>query len=518
MAPDASKDPLPHPYLQALLVAGVPGDEVLRQGESLRLPPAELRAMADHMLACGPRDRHPAVVALLLGTLRRAGPFLGEGRNLGLRLLLPLLSEDSNGLDPVLRLLGRSRWEAFRNRILRRLGYPSVPRRGRAGTPVAQRLLPWLEADRGLVEEKQDLRGAVSNVPTWRNLVVDRLTLADLQGPLELGHGAFDTWRVRSEPRTTRLFRVSRLRALTGLREVDALVAVGCPELETLDATPPALVLQGCPALRTLSTGTGGRLLHVEDCAGFRSIGPEPEVGSGWTNPCKLRFGNVRLIRCPEMAELPASMYLAGSLLLREIGPIRTWPEDLHVGGDLRLRDCPRIHELPPMIVEGSLRVEGASGLRRLAPGTVVGRHLDLRACRELEDLPWGVKVGGSVFLPAHLHRQAPVPLEPEPLLEVPEDRYPALRTLLLGLKFPGLARCAERAAARDEAEAALAALRRELRENPRLESELLWTASEVWRDLAEAWWAEQNPWEGHANDSDEDLPLAWFRGLLLAG
>jgi hypothetical protein len=69
--------------------------------------------------------------------------------------------------------------------------------------------------------------------------------------------------------------------------------------------------------------------------------------------------------------------------------------------------------------------------------------------------------------------------------------------------------------ATRERAEAALEQLRRELRADPRIEQSLLWTAAEVWRELAEECWAEQHPWAGEGEAAGEELPLAWFRGLL---
>jgi len=223
------------------------------------------------------------------------------------------------------------------------------------------------------------------------------------------------------------------------------------------------------------------------------------------------------LSRCPALRDLPGRMDVTGHMLLRRIGPIHSWPSDFRVGGDLRLKDCPDIEELPALEVGGSLRVEGESGLRRLEAGTVIGRHLDLRACSRLEGVPRGVRVGGAMYLPAHLHRQGPAFEAQEPILEVPVDHYPILRTLLLGLSFQGLSRPAERLALRERAETALESLRGEVLANPRVEVELLWTASEVWRDLSEELWAEEHAWSCDRNESDDDLPLAWFRGLLLS-
>jgi hypothetical protein len=140
------------------------------------------------------------------------------------------------------------------------------------------------------------------------------------------------------------------------------------------------------------------------------------------------------------------------------------------------IKDCPDLEELPPLEVSGCLCMEGLSGLRRLAPGSVIGRHLDLRACKQLEGIPRSVKVGGCLYLPSHLHRQARVFEDPEPLLEMPQDRYPALRTLLMGLRFPELSPLEERCHVHDCAETVLESLKRELRENPRLEADLLTT------------------------------------------
>jgi hypothetical protein len=225
----------------------------------------------------------------------------------------------------------------------------------------------------------------------------------------------------------------------------------------------------------------------------------------------------VVLSRCSALRKLPSELNVTGHMVLRNIGPILEWPSDFRVGGDLMIKDCPGIEELPALEVQGCLRVEGESGIRRLAPGTIIGSHLDLRACVHLEGLPRGLRVGGALHLPAHLHRQGAIFEDQEPLLGVPEDHYPVLRTLLLGLRFLDLAKPAERTVAWKHAEAALESLKGEILANPRIEVELLWTASEVWRDLSEELWAEEHPWSCDWNESDNDLPLAWFRGLLLS-
>jgi hypothetical protein len=228
-------------------------------------------------------------------------------------------------------------------------------------------------------------------------------------------------------------------------------------------------------------------------------------------------YRTVVLSECCNLRELPICLTVRNHLFLRRMGPFDRWPMDFHIGGDLRIQDCPDIEELPALEVSGSVRVEGESGLRRLAPGSVIGRHLDLRACRHLEAIPRGVKVGGCLYLPDHLHWSRHWE-KPEPLLEMPVDRAPALRTLLMAQRFPELSHPEDRYALRDRAEAVLEGLQHELCENPGLEAELLWTASEAWRELAEQRSRMEKPWKDGLEWDDEpesDLPLAWFRGLL---
>ena len=86
---------------------------------------------------------------------------------------------------------------------------------------------------------------------------------------------------------------------------------------------------------------------------------------------------------------------------------------------------------------------------------------------------------------------------------------------LLKALRFPDLIPTRERLGAVELADEILLALQARLAVEPRLESLLLWTASEVWRDLAEEDWAARSPWSSDRNESDEDLPMAWFLGLV---
>ena len=502
---------LRHPYLQILAEAGLGADQIIVQAQALGMDPDALRVVASQLHSTPWTAASPAVgLALRRGAARDPRPYVAEGRALGLGQLEPLLRDGCGELDGLTRLLEADAWEPFRRKVLRRLGYPL-----RLGDrPLA--VLPWLERDLGLVQEELTLARFASSATVWRNLVVDTLVLRDGTGPEVLGHPQGGAPMVAAL-RATRLFRVNRLRDLDGLRHLTCLVAVDCPDLERLDGAPPMLVLKRCPRVSQLPPFGWSVLLHLEDCPGLRSLGSAQVWDYRLDEMAMPSYKTLILSGCTGLRDLPALLHVTGRMLLRRMGPIHVWPTDFHVGGDLLLKDCPAIEELPPLSVTGCLRVQGASGLKRLAPGSVVGGHLDLRACARLEGVPRGVRVGGCLYLPPHLQMAAPAFEPQEPLLDAPVDHYPALHDLLLGLRFAALAGTRERLAVRERAEGVLAALRRELRDEPRLESELLWTAQEVWRDLSEELWAQEHPSWDDRFGVDEDLPLAWVRGLLLA-
>jgi hypothetical protein len=126
------------------------------------------------------------------------------------------------------------------------------------------------------------------------------------------------------------------------------------------------------------------------------------------------------------------------------------------------------------------------------------------------------VQVGGNIYLPAHLnHRRKPHAndrMEVCDLLETPPpDLYEELRILLKVIRFPILIPSADLVAHRELAEESLGLFRTRLAQEPRFEAILLWTASEVWRELAEEAWAASNPLAYGPNESDEDIPMAWF-------
>jgi hypothetical protein len=297
-----------------------------------------------------------------------------------------------------------------------------------------------------------------------------------------------------------------------------------CPDLETLDGPAKDLEAEDCPRLKHAWLGTQSRRVSLKRCGELKSICPwngeyseNPSFGSEWI----YELEDLKVEDCPQFRSLPSRLRIQKGLTLQGVGQVDDWPWDFRVGETFLVAECPKLESLPALEIGGSLIVTGASGLRKLSPGTVIGKHLDLRACELLEDFPRRVKVGGNIYLPEHLnHRRRHLvsdPLEACELLEVPQpDLYEELRALLMVLRFPALIPSRERLADRELADEILARYRVRVAQEPRFEALLLWTASEVWQDMAGEVWAETSQWVGLSeNASDEDLPMAWLLGLV---
>jgi hypothetical protein len=319
-----------------------------------------------------------------------------------------------------------------------------------------------------------------------------------------------------------------RIEGLKGLRNISGMIyekvtIMDCPDLESLDGPCKELQIVGCPKVSCVGIGPRTNYISLKQCGGLRSIAylveDHPNVihhDETWANSLE----ELEVLDCGSLRILPPRLIVRGRMHLQSVGPIESWPWDFQVGDTLLISDCPEIESLPALAVQGSLVVTGESGLRRLSPGTVIGKHLDLRACTQLEDVPRGVRVGGTMFLPEHLNhrRRTHFPLlEAESILvEAPEpDLYEDLRMVIKSMRFQDLIHPRKRSQAMDQAEGILCTLKARLEVEPKLESLLLWTASEVWRDLSEEDWAMRNPWDADGNATDEDLPMAWFLGIL---
>jgi hypothetical protein len=381
----------------------------------------------------------------------------------------------------------------------------------------------WLGTGRAVVAYELELRGFRAHSSTWGILSSPKVVLEDGVSPACIQWRSDPTdpihWQAPSSLRVTRVQGFQNLRGFTH----GQVFLADCPDLEFVDGECSVLEVKACPNLTSVVVGPRANRLVLRECPGLETIkseGEDSEVSNYLRDEWSKGMDEVTILDCPNLRTLPPRLKVQGRLHLHAVGPIVTWPWDFQVGETFLISDCPNLESLPPLEVQGSLVVAGNSGLRRLSPGTVIAKHLDLRACAQLEDIPRGVKVGGTMFLPEHLNhrRQAYVclPVEGPVLVEIPKpDLYEDLRAMIKAMRFPDLIPMGERLGASERAADLLLCLQARLAVEPRLESLLIWTASEVWRDLSEEDWAARFPWASEWNESDEDLPTAWFLGIV---
>ena len=514
--------------LMALEAVGMPLHRILPLAEQEGMPIPDLVEWTDGFLnrvACvdDPED----AVIFVFGCVRRWESLLPRVLAQGPTLLRALLLGHTGRLESLATLRDADFFQTFRTRVLRRLGYPTClaqSHRLKVTSPRhLRRVMAWLATGGHVFVYDLELRDFQGASPRWGVLHAPSLVLKNGATPSHIdwiGEPADPTlWHLTP---SLQLERVTGLRTLGGSAH-GTVSLEACPDLEALDGPFRELRVVACPRLGAAWLGTRSRRMAFKHCAGLHAIRPwseeypaNPCFGSEWI----FEVEDLDLEDCPQLRSLPARLRIQGRLRLSGVGPIEDWPWDFQVGGDFLLSDCPTLESLPAVEVQGSLVVLGDSGLRRLSPGTVIGRNLDLRACARLEDFPRGVKVGGSIYLPEHLnHRRKHLAFDPLAACELPEvatpDLYEDLRTLLKALRFPDLVPMAERLASRELAAELLFCFQSRVAQEPRFEALLLWTASEVWRELAEEAWAVSNPMASGDNESDDDLPMAWLLSLL---
>jgi len=522
------KDGQLHPYLQTLRHAGVRSDFILRTAEDLGADQEELLLVAKLLLGT---SNQMAWIALALGSVRKWKWCRDQALREGFPLVASLVGVEYprgsvSPLESLGRLFGDIDRDNLRVKALNRLGYPrhlisAQTHAGKAWDPITMQreIQTWLDGGKGLISSSLELNGILSHAPEWSQFMAPDLRIQDCHIPPTL-HRVPAGWPYRGA--SLRLIRVSGLRELEDDSPSPTIVAVACPDLERIEPAPRNLVAVDCHRLSEIYLSPDSGLLHLERCPQIVDLRTELSyiwVASNESMDLSTTCNALILKDCPQLRLLPRWLRVKKNMLLDHMGPIEVWPIQFHVEGDLCIRNCTRIEELPPMEISGSLRVEGQSGLRRISPGSTIGGHLDLRPCSQLESVPKNIRVGGNLYLPDHLCKAPQVPRTtifeaPEPLFEMPYDRYPDLRILLMGLQFCDLCPPGQRIEIRHTAGVILEQTRRELRGNPRLESEILWIASEVWQDLREEQW-ERNHYWGSASESDVDLPVSWFRSLL---
>ena len=514
--------------LKTMEALGLPLHQILPMAEQEGMPIPELVAWTDGFLQRVAFVDSPSDAAVLVfGCVRRWGSLWPEVRAQGSTLLQDLLM--GGRLEHLASLRDADCFSTFRTRVLRRLGYPTClaqSHRLKVTSPRhLRKVMAWLGSGAPVLAYELELRGFEAVSARWGTLHATQLELRNGHSPEQVDWRADPADPVFwNRPAALKMQQVRGLRHLACSRH-GVVRLQACPDLVCLDGPCTDLTVEDCPRLESVWIGTRSRRLSLKGCAQVRAIQAwaeeypgNPNFGSEWI----FELQALTVVDCPNFRGLPSRLHIRERLHLQDMGPNLDWPWDFRVDGDFLVRDCAALESLPAVELQGSLLVSGQSGLRRLSPGTVIGRNLDLRACTRLEDFPRGVKVGGCIYLPVHLNhrRQEYVSdsLELGEDLEIPQpDLYEELRNLLKVLRFPALIPVADRLSTRVLAEASLPGLRDRALDDPRFEALLLWTASEVWRDLAEEAWAAANPMAQGFNDSDEDLPLAWFLELLQA-
>jgi hypothetical protein len=406
------------PFLEALVLTGVHPELIMHQAEALGAGPERLLQIAG--ILTGTADPVPGM-ALALGSIREWPVLRPQALALGSSLLTRLVRFfvfrkgtvfPCNQDGTKAWLPDDARWDGIRIRALRRLGYPRecIPK---CAIPLDtdEPVIPepdawaWMDAGNDLVASSLELEGGASRAREWGPLLVARIVLKDCQVPAILHRP--DVW-LPSHQSIVRLCRVSGLREFIDDCLSTTLVAVGCPDLMEISSMPRSLVVKDCPSLSRIAFKDFGHLLHLERCPGITSLSPVASArtglprGMGGRTP-SITYGHLVLAECPNLDHLPGSLRVQKNMTLRRMGPFLRWPVHFEVDGDLRIRDCPLIEELPRVTVGGSLRVAGRSGLRRLLPGSGIGGDLDLRACASLEGLPQDLNIGGALRLPGHL-------------------------------------------------------------------------------------------------------------------
>ncbi|KAN0036228.1 hypothetical protein ACTFIV_003211 [Dictyostelium citrinum] len=134
--------------------------------------------------------------------------------------------------------------------------------------------------------------------------------------------------------------------------------------------------------------------------------------------------GNLNLIRCKALTQLPENFKVNGSLNLSGCNVLTHLPEDLEIKGDLNLSYCKALTALPKGLriwrskkilnlsdckaltalpkglkVGGSLKLCDCEALTHFPEDLEIKGDLDLSYCKALTALPKGLKVGGSLKL-----------------------------------------------------------------------------------------------------------------------
>lgn len=211
-----------------------------------------------------------------------------------------------------------------------------------------------------------------------------------------------------------------------------------CPNLSRLpdNLTCTVLTVRDCVNFEKLPDNLQAEVLVIEHCPNLSSL------------PAIEGLTELEMKHCPNLVRLPEKLHL--SVLYIEDSKIEVLPEDCLCLRDLSLRDCPYLTKLPDScrafsrdlilyhcpsisflpdirVVFGNLNIEGTSisalpenikiggcltacgsRLKTLPEGIRVGEYIDLTNCKELESLPDGLIVNGTLGLAGTSIKQLP--------------------------------------------------------------------------------------------------------------
>jgi hypothetical protein len=505
------------PRLRALAVAGVRPDHLLRQAEAWGLDPRDLVPLARKVLRPHMKeDPACAAACLALGVAEAWQALVPQARGAFLEVIPAMRGTWGGGLEVLESWFDPYGWDAFRLRVLHRLGYP-VSLLGLTGPEAAASsdVTAWLDEGMFVLEPTLELKGFSSSAPTWEIQTWD-LRLAEGHGPgwiflnpnpVVTGSGVMDAVTMRG---------VTGTQGIKGIWEQSQVVLLDCPDLAWIQGAPGVLVVRNCPSLELVCLPSRCGLVHLQNCPRLRTLDVATDLDWDFLS---MSVRELVVDACPWLS-LPDVLRVERTMRIRRQDGRFRWPRDLWIGGDLRIQACPGLLALPAFEVGGSLRVTGASGLRSLGSGLVIGGDLDLRACRHLEGLPSGLRVGGRILLPPHLEARGSrevcpsVPWFQEEGEIKPEHLEGDLRTLLIATAFAEQAAPEDRVGLRLDAGRIIRSLSARAGASLAAESAILYTASVIWDELAQVRWEADKPYERWSEEIPE-LPVAWFRALL---
>ena len=203
--------------------------------------------------------------------------------------------------------------------------------------------------------------------------------------------GAADDWVAVDEPLLAELYKyLPRLRPRQRLLSLDF---TRLPQLKTLPAGVRCdqLNLRGT-AIRSLPKDLHvTELLDLQDCKRLTRLPAALRVNRLDLRNCQalsvlpanLHVGHLDLRGCPALSALPRGLSCLDLDL--EGAPLRALPADIRVKNRLNLRDCRELQELPANLRAQILVLRGCTALRTLPPGLDVF-DLDIQGCTNLTD------------------------------------------------------------------------------------------------------------------------------------